>query len=68
MEKGLQVHLKDYQLLQTRKEIKNPGALRSMMSQVREERLLTIHQGVLYSLKRVSAQNVAAKSLSRFFA
>ena len=39
-----------------------------MVSQVREERLLTIRDGCLYSLKRVSAKNIAAKSLSRFFA
>ena len=68
MEKGEQVHLREFVLLQTKKEVKNPGALRSIVSQVREERLLTIRDGILYSLKRVSAKNIAAKSISRFFA
>ena len=32
MNKGDQVVLKDFKLLQTRKEVKNPSALRSMVS------------------------------------
>ena len=68
MEKGHYVFLRDFELLQARKEVKNPSALRSMVSQVREERLLTICNGVLFSFKRVPSKNIAAKSLSRFFA
>ena len=39
-----------------------------MVSNVRQERLLTIHDGVLYSFRRVLSQNIAAKSFGRFFA
>lgn len=48
--------------------MKHPSAIRSIVSQVCEERLLTILNGVLYSFKRIPVKNIAAKSISRFFA
>lgn len=68
MDKGATIWLRDHELVQTRKEIKNPSALRSMVSQVKEERLLTLKNGVLYSIKRIPSKNIASKSIGRFFA
>ena len=39
-----------------------------MVSVVREERLLNVKDGVLYSIKRIPTKNIATKSLGRFFA
>ena len=39
-----------------------------MVSQVKEERLLTLKNGVLYSIKRIPTKNIASKSIGRFFA
>ena len=68
MKKGASIWLKDYDIVQARKEVKNPNALRSMVSMVKEERLLILKDGVLYSVKRIPSQNVATKSFGRFFA
>ena len=67
------VQLKDFELTQARKEIKRPGALRSVsafhsfvwlsylvylaflqiVSYVKEERLLVLKDGIMFSLKRI---------------
>ena len=59
MEKGEQVHLKDFAplILQTRKDVKHPTTtiLSFGAQQVRQERLLVIRSGIMYGLKRIMA-------------
>ena len=68
MEKGEQVHLKDFTplILQTRKDVKHPTStlLSFGTQQARQERLLVIRSGIMYSLKRIMVLNIATKSLT----
>ena len=68
MEKGEQVHLKDFTplILQTWKDVKHPTStlLSFGTQQVRQERLLVIRSGIMYSLKRIMVLNIATKSLT----
>lgn len=54
--------------MQSKKIVKRPGYLQSIVSHMTEERLLTMHEDALFSIKRIPSTNVASKSLSRFFA
>ena len=54
MQKGSTVWLKDFELTYAKKEVKNPNAFMIMVLN-KEERLLTLRDGTLMSLKRIPA-------------